>query len=224
MTTTRRFTGESFESRHLEHSQAAGIEFVRCEFIACSVGSPWQQGSVVRDVHLTRCKAISCCIGEVDLWDCSFTSLSTAQWSRFEGTWFQRVRFLGQNQRVLVFPGANDPRWGDRPALNRQRYETADWAIDIRGASFSELDIRGIPIAKVLADDNEWQVRVDGAKAAASSAWRTGMLKGTATAVGIEMALARGDDGVVIAGPRSGASGEKLRAEIAELRRLHLTL
>lgn len=99
---------------------------------------------------------------------------------------------------------------------NAEYYRGVDWAIDIRHAEFQECDLRGIPAALVLRDE-ETQVVVTRSKVARGE-WRGLDLSGTYWPTALALFLERGDSDAVLVAPKRAKNFAKLLTGLKMLR------
>ncbi len=206
------------------------LEIVSCTFDNCTLGFMKHTvgKTVVENVTLRGCSAVSCLLGVVTLRDVTIDGLSTNELALLEGTLFERVRLAGKLGRFKLNAGTS--RLAITPAAarrfdeaSRRFYGEVDWALDISEALFIECYLEGIP-SRLVRRHVPTQAVVT-RKRVERAAWR-GKLKGPMAPFAdlIESFAANREPEVIVVAPRNVSKARQLTFEkgIAGLRRLGL--
>lgn len=206
-----------------------GVRLGQCRFDNCSfslVSSP-DRRSMARNLHLRDCRVVNCDVGPAIVDEVVVENLAINDLLICWGTLFRHVTLSGKLGSVKTNAMAHHDITPDKQAsFDTERaafYEAVDWALDISAATFTELDLRGIP-ARLIRRDPSRQFVLTRRKALEGNA--PGHLSKAAEhwMFSVELFLRDGDEDRVLTVPHTGT--RKRQAELLEglleLRRLGL--
>ena len=204
-----------------ENLKVIACTFDNCEF---SYTTKLKRRSIVRNVTLTECSAISSSIGPAILEDVTIDSLAVGDILLIWGSVFKHVTLKGKIGAVKINKTAD--RIKRRPSIEAsfakartQYYRTVDWALDISKALTTEFDVRGIP-AHLIRRDPETQIVVTREKALQLD-WRARVSSWNEDGVYlVDRFLTDGDDDCVLIAPKgSKRRFKRVRDALNDLRR-----
>ncbi|WP_433517860.1 hypothetical protein ACQP2T_21335 [Nonomuraea sp. CA-143628] len=122
----------------------------RCSFVMCDLGADDSAlRRVVRNVTVSRCVFNGCDVKGVYFDEVTVSNLKIRGWGRLFGCVLRHVTLSGQVPGTLsVFPPGG---WWDAECRARldeaiaDAYQEVDWALDISGAEFLDVDLRHLP-------------------------------------------------------------------------------
>lgn len=183
--------------------RAENVEFVRCTFESCTGHAYNDQPDrpIFRNIILRQCSAIAGSLGGAILEDVLIDGLDTSDLLLMYDVACKHVKIRGRIKRAMFSVTMRGERGEEYRRLNAEYYRTVDWALDIREADPSTLDIIPIPGRLVLRNP-ENSVRLLRSKLL-DEKWKRPGVEGTLCAVGIDYILSfRTDDSVLVAWPR----------------------
>ena len=136
--------------------------FEKCSFMSCSFSytSDVHKRSKARKITFKNCEQKNCQLFGGILEDIEIENLATHNilWSK--GTFFKHVTLKGKMGRMVL---SNETAlcFGEEVRsnfilANENLYKEVDWCLDISGAVFKELDIRGVPAKYIIRNpDNQ---------------------------------------------------------------------
>lgn len=196
----------AIEGRVFERVDAVGelgpASFESCEFLHCRVGHA-KKKTEVRGCSFVRCTFQGGYVfAGTRVVDCRFERIKIRGGTRFlNGLDLERVTLVGPIDGGLIVQHI--------PEAMRARIGEHDWALDLRRAELSALELRGVP-SRLVRRDPETMVVVRRERAL-DRRWQA--LPIGAFSVSIGSMLREGDDDVVlIAGRRSRRFREELAA------------
>jgi hypothetical protein len=207
--------GKTFESFYDQESSAlfSDFELRHCCFESCalSMTSVPSRRSTVRNVRLFDCAERGCRLDAAVLEDVLVSGLKThGQLLQTFGAVFNKVSLRGKIDRLMI---SNDVLPSilmdetDRQSIiakfrraNAEYYQNIEWAVDISGGQFKELDIRGIPAA-LIRRDPETQIVIT-RQIAEQGAWRELAFKETLWRTWIEHFLHTDESDTVLVAPK----------------------
>lgn len=135
-----------------------GLSLDQCRFDNCSfslISSPSNR-SIARNILLRDCSLVNCDVGPAVFDEVAIENLAIIDLLICWGALFRHVTFRGKIGSFKVNTTAHhDITPGQQAVFDTERvafYDAGNWALDIRDASFSELDIRGIPAELIRLD------------------------------------------------------------------------
>src|SRR5579864_1604142 len=197
------------------------LEFRHCSFTSCSVSRTRepQKRSTVRGVRFLDCKLAGCFLGPAVIEDVLVDGLQISKRLISQGAVFKHVVLKGKIDRLILGP-VLPPLYAQKEyqqqmkeqfeKVNAEYYRTADWALDISEAEFSDFDVRGIP-SRLVRRDPFTQAVVKREKAI-SGEWKKLDLSGTWWSVSLDMlAKSSWEDGVLVAPKRHRQFNQALK-------------
>ena len=157
-------------------SAVAGLEFVGCVVRGCSLGAGVRrvdQRFTLADTIVRDCRVVSAVIGPIVLDGIHVDGLRTDTHLRFPACAFRHCVLRGSIGKIVVYETAllTEPLVSSTNRAfveaNKAFYAAGNWALDISGAAFEELDIRGVP-AELIKIDPQRQIRVSYARTRAA--------------------------------------------------------
>ena len=158
--------GQVIRGLRTEAGQTYGnIELNKCEVSGCLIGS-WdhpQHRITVQNVRMTKCKHRGNMVYGAILEDITIDGLSTSNSLDCRGVALKHVVLKGKIGKINI--------WGDLIGIsdqseldglfakaNTEHYKGVDWALDIREVKCVGLDIFGIPVEKIIRDQETQKV------------------------------------------------------------------
>jgi hypothetical protein len=138
------------------------------------------------------------------------------------GAVFKHVTLRSKVGDIMINPAVDPANITDKQQrafdeANAAYYATVDWALDIREAEFTEVDIRGVP-ARLIRRDAETQVVIKREKALDGRWQQLGLEKTTYWPTAIDFFLERGEADTVLVAPKRARDFQKLLAGLQLLR------
>jgi hypothetical protein len=144
------------------------IEFRRCS-MQCHFGNRTKEPRfrpVVRNVWLLNCTVYASFIGPIVLEDVLVENCNTFKFVFLYGAAFKHVVLRGRIGSMSLKSVQDRQRTDLWQAANEAYYADVDWALDLREAEVSELDLHGVP-ARLIRRDPASQVVITRARALA---------------------------------------------------------
>jgi len=186
-----------------------GISLEKCHFDNCSlslVKSPLHR-SKVRNLQIRDCKVVNCDIGPAIIEEVNVEKLSINDILICWGALFRHVKLAGKFGSVRMNVMAHhDITREIQTSFDTERvtfYQGLDWALDISAATFTELDIRGIP-AKLIRRDPSRQFVLTRCNAQKAKLLRSLSKSAEHWMFTIELFLRDGEEDRVLTVPNSG--------------------
>jgi len=171
--------GRTYDRKRVTKDNDGPILFEDCRFEQPWIGEKgWKRPSATfENITLVMCRTFFPHINQVILRNCSIEGgLMVREIALVFGALFDQVKVSGKIGSVNVFPlvdllESNHRHQGAYDEYSRQFYESVEWALDISEASFSALQIHGVPPAKVIINGHD-QVLVSREKCESENAWQ----------------------------------------------------
>ncbi|MFI6738968.1 hypothetical protein ACIBI9_39105 [Nonomuraea sp. NPDC050451] len=194
----------------------------RCSFVMCELGMDDPDLSrVVRNVTVSRCVFNGCDVKGVYFDEVAISNLKIRGWGRLFACVLRHVTLSGKIPGTLcVFPPG---RWWDaerQARLNEtiaDAYQEVDWALDVSGAEFLDVDLRHVPGHLVRRDpETQFLLRkeaLDGLNPERFGVHARGFLAALAESL---------FDSMVAVAPKRAALFSNIFEDLEELRKLGL--
>ncbi len=186
-----------------------GISMEKCRFDNCSfslVKSPIHR-SIAKNMHIRDCKVVNSDIGPAIIDEVLVENLSINDMLICWGSLFRHVKLTGKFGSVKMNVMAHHDITREKQAFfDAERvtfYQDVDWALDISAATFTELDVRGIP-AKLIRRDPSRQFVLTRCKALKAKPLCSLSKAAEHWMFTVELFLRDGDEDRVLTVPNSG--------------------
>jgi hypothetical protein len=212
----RTFRGEKFVSFYDQDSSAvfSDLEFQNCEFVSSSISIASKPAlrSTIRNATLVNCRVNACSLDPAIVENVTLDGLGMYPKDILQ-TWgavFNHVVLRGKIDRLMISndvlpdlslnPGyQEDVVWAFREA-NAEYYRHVDWALDISGGEFKELDIRGVP-GHLIRRDPETQILLTRERVLQED-WRALPFQETLTPFSLDFMLQQEMSDLVLVAPK----------------------
>jgi hypothetical protein len=189
---------------------------------ALSIVQRPEKRTLVRNVRLTSCDQLYCTIYPAIIEDTVVDNLKCHEVLLVYAPAFKHVVLRGRLGPISIIPhyrldadlGSKEQRRFD--TANAEYYKGVDWALDIRDALFTEIQIGGIPTALIRRDQDTQMVITR--ESALEGKWKSVDLTATHWPVAIERLLLHGEPSRLLIASKLATNFERQRATLHELR------
>lgn len=196
----------------------ADAAFEQCQFEGGSLAQydDPSYGFVVRNVLLHKCRAGAVVLHGVRFENVTVDGFTNRGGLRWRSCVFDRVTLRGKIGSIMTMEAHTSVPDEMRAAFREQAvklYADIEWALDITGAEFSEVDLSFVPGELVRRDpETQFLIRTEAARSAALDS-----LPAYASVL-TERAASSPYDATVVAVPTRSKNADKYRAELRILR------
>lgn len=224
------FTGQTFESWQDRPSLLPwqrgrffeDLEFLECVFDRCliSVTADPRRRSRARNLRFVNCSAKAVTIYSLEAERVVVDGLRTESLLQVVGAVFKHCILKGKIGSILICgPRGDIGSIQERQLLeqcNAKFYSDVDWALDISGGEFAEIDLRGVP-GHLIKRDPSTQALVSRQRALEGK-WRELDLSGTHWPIALEKLAESGRTSEVFVAGRGARNFKKLLDGLNRLR------
>jgi hypothetical protein len=184
----------------------SGYCFDHCKFIGSDIiSTSHNKRNIIKNMTLSHCEEKSCSIHGAIIEDTLIDGIKSHDLFQIWGTVFKKVVLKGNIGRLMISPRVfivgfeKEQQYFDK--ANNEYYEKVEWALDIREASFFELDIRNIPSRLILRDsDTQAVVKLE---KAVERKWENLDLSGSPWSMYIQFLIENQWPDVILVAPKS---------------------